>query len=511
MARSFTLFTLAAATAMVVLFAAGAMPASAEPASNFTPSAAPGVKQPPEVQEGFRLLSKGETTRAIRALETASRKYPELPTARVMMYEMFLQMKEPKAASLQLEEAVKMMPGDPEPYVILGNIAWQDQRVAEAAMDFDKAQQLLAQYTNAHRKKILEQQTMSGIAQVAESREDWKVAEARLQDLLKLAPEDLVAHQRLAHSLFWQGNAKDAYDVLKAAKKIDREIAGKNKTKEVILPPEAIMAQYYDQWEGPKSQTGNAEKWFKAALRLAPENLPTRQVVAIWALENGKIAFAKEQAEAALKIESDSRGTVGRMLRGQVALWEEDWPEAERNFKAAIDENPNDFAARKNLALALVEQNDPAKKQRALDYAEATYRDNKNDPDALSTLGWVHFRRNEFDQAGLFLDQAIKAIDRVVKAARGEMDSDIMRSGLNMPRAKAIDWKMDPDVATYVAHFLYHQDKKWQAKEILDTILETDRAFSMRPEAKDLYEKVKDEKNPEAAPATETPSHVYSS
>ena len=31
----------------------------------------------------------------------------------------------------------------------------------------------------------------------------------------------------------------------------------------------------------------------------APNDLPTRQVVADWALDNGKIAFAKEQAEAA--------------------------------------------------------------------------------------------------------------------------------------------------------------------------------------------------------------------
>ena len=41
---------------------------------------------------------------------------------------------------------------------------------------------------------------------------------------------------------------------------------------------------------------------------------------------------------------------------------------------------------------------------------KANYRDNKNkSPDALSTLGWVYFRRDEFDQAGLALDQAVKA------------------------------------------------------------------------------------------------------
>ena len=84
------------------------------------------------------------------------------------------------------------------------------------------------------------------------------------------------------------------------------------------------------------------------------------------------------------------------------------------------------------------------------------------------------------------------------------MDRNILTSG-GLHRGQAIDGTMDPDTATYVAHLLYHQDKKWQAKEILDTILKSDRAFSMRPEAEKLYEKVKDDKSPEAAPAAKTP------
>ncbi len=272
------------------------------------------------------------------------------------------------------------------------------------------------------------------------------------------------------------------------------------------------MAEYYDSFEAEmKPPTENAERWFRAAIRIAKDDLPTRQVVATWGLEHGKIAFAKEQAEAALRIESSdptkySGSTVGRMLRGQVALWEKDWPEAEKYFEKIVVEDGSNIAARKNLALALVEQNDPAKRQRALACAEANYDDNNKNPDALSTLGWVHFRRGEFNDASRFLDRAAKATDRAVKAAREkEMDRNILISGGLPPRVQAIDGKMDPDIATYVAHVLCHQDKKWQAKEILDTILKTDRAFSMRPEAEKLYEKVKDAKNPEGEPAAKTP------
>ena len=72
-------------------------------------------------------------------------------------------------------------------------------------MDFEKAQHLLARYNVVERKPAIAQQTVSGLALVAELREDWKEAEGRLRELLKLTPEALVARQRLARALFWQG------------------------------------------------------------------------------------------------------------------------------------------------------------------------------------------------------------------------------------------------------------------------------------------------------------------
>jgi tetratricopeptide (TPR) repeat protein len=399
------------------------------------------------------------------------------------MYQILSQLNQPNAAKFELERAAHTTPSDPEPFVILGNLALSERRVAEATADYEKAQALLASYPNAARKKIIETQTLSGIAQVAEVWEDWIGAEARLRKFLQLAPDDLLAHQRLARSLFWQTKVQDAYTVLKEGKQIDRENAKKPGVREQFLTPEAIMAQFYEQYETSGSTTGNAELWYNGALKNAKDDLATRLEVAKWALgKKGKLNMVKDQAEAALRIEAadnalppDQRkyagSTVGRMLRGLVALWEKDWPEAEKYFEKIILESPNDFGARNNIALALVEQNDLTKKKRALDYAEANYRDNKNNADALSTLGWVYFRRNEFDQAGLALDQAIKA------------------AGGNLTNA---------DTITYVAHILYHRDRKWETKALLEEILKSDRPFSMRPEAEKLYENVRDARKPDA-------------
>ncbi len=207
MARSFLSFTLTLAAATLILSAAGARSASAQPAAPPTasPAAAPVQKTYPEAQQALDLLLKNrDYPGAIKKLEEASRRYPELPSAHVLMYNILAQMNQANAARSELDVATQATPSDPEPYVILGNIALQERRVAEATLDFDKAKQLLASYTNADRKAAMEQQTKSGIALLAESRQDWQTAETLLRDLLKVAPEDLVAHQRLARALFWQ-------------------------------------------------------------------------------------------------------------------------------------------------------------------------------------------------------------------------------------------------------------------------------------------------------------------
>ena len=151
--------------------------------------------------------------------------------------------------------------------------------------------------------------------------------------------------------------------------------------------------------------------------------------------------------------------------------------EAEKYFQQVVITDPSNLGAKNNLALALVEQEDPTKKAKALAYADENYRANNgannNNADVLSTLGWVYFRCNHMDQAGMALDGAIKALGGNVLA--------------------------NPDTATYVAHVLYHKDQKYQAKQILENVLKNERPFSMKKEAQTLYEKVKDTPAPASA------------
>lgn len=337
-------------------------------------------------------------------------------------------------------------------------------------MDFEKATELLRTYANTDRKTDLEQQKFNGEIQLAETTENWKDAETHLRELAKAKADDFVVHQRLARSLCEQGKTVEAYEVLKKADKVGRDQAKGRRSP--FLAPETIVAMYSDH--------ENAEQWFGVICRNDWDDLGTREVIFRWALEKGKIAIAQEQAEAVCKIEAaDTSGPVRERtrngvqslkLRGVLAFWQKNWPTAEDCFQQVIVENPNDEFARNNLALALAEQESPAKRQQALVCAEATFRDDSGNPETLATMGWVLYRDGKFDRAATFLGEALKTAGR-------------------MP---------DPDLATYAAHSLFHQDKKWEAKEILENALKADRAFAMKPEAQRLYEKVKDAKRPEA-------------
>jgi tetratricopeptide (TPR) repeat protein len=497
MARYLFSFMVALATAAAVVGASSYL--SAQPAVSTTSSAAvPTPNQPdyPELREAMALLNQRDITGAKKKLIEAAQKYPKLPSADVMLYRVFAQNNQGNAARAMLELAATETRSDPEPWVIFAEIALNDGRLAEAELDFAKANQLLANYTNVDRKPIIQQQALSGMASVAERREQWAQAQQRLEEFLKESPNDIVALQRLARAKFWQTHVKEAYEDLKKAKQIDLENVAKNKGREQMLPAAAILAQYYDMYERRPEfkKSENAEKWFKYALDQAKDDLNLRAVVTVWALENGELSFAKEQATEARRIQEADRklpptqqkyadSNAGKMLSGFVAVWDKNWPEAEGYFKDVFLLAPNDFAVRNNLALALIEQPDQKKKEMALDYAYGNYqnnKDNNNAVEAASTLSWIYYKLEKYDLASA-------AMDAVLRATNGNVSN--------------------PDTATYLAHIFYHNDNghngfKYKAKQILDAIIKSKKPFSMKPEAQKLYDVVKDEKPPEASTPT---------
>ena len=190
MARRFLFSIVALATVAAVLGGTslcGSSSAFAQPALSTTGSAAPAIKPPDsdEMKLGDQSLRQRDMAGAFKHYEAASRQDPKLPSAYILMFYKLAQLNQVNLAKAWLDQAFLQTPSDPEPWVMIGDIALQERRLPEAEMDFAKANQLLGTYTNEAHKPMIQQAAFSGMVSVAESRQRWAQAQQRLEDFLR--------------------------------------------------------------------------------------------------------------------------------------------------------------------------------------------------------------------------------------------------------------------------------------------------------------------------------------
>ena len=410
-------------------------------------SGAAGEKQPsmPEITDAWKSFRDRDLDSAIKSLEAAVKKNPELSPVYVLLAQFYDAAQIPQGVLSALETQIQKDPDDPEAYILLAQVALKDRRVTEGELLFTKANTLVNKFDkNAKRKDNMQQVVASGLAQVYQAREDWASAKKYLEQWQKLDPKSSVALQRLAFVLFQQKDAPGALAKLKEAKTIDSK----------SMTPEATLALFYQQF-GDKD---NAKKWMASALTSAPNDLNTQLVAAQVALENGQLEEAQKRAAEALRIDMNS--LEAKNLRGLIALFQKDYKGAELNFEAAILKSPSNFSASNNLALALAEQKDESKRKRALEYATENVQKYKNSAEAASTYGWVLYKIGKIPEA-----------DKALQAA--------LSTG-----------NVQPDTAYYAAVVANESGRKEEAKKLLKAAIGSKGPFTMKQEATALSEQL---------------------
>jgi tetratricopeptide (TPR) repeat protein len=351
---------------------------------------------------------------ALRRWKEAENSNSDLPPAQLMMAKLYYRANMPTEGRKALEQAVVDAPDDPEAYMVLGMFAMQDGDVAKAEMMYRNANRLMSTFDkSAKRKESIRPAIYNGLAGVAEARRDWPWAQEVLEAWLRRDPANASAMQRLARCLFEQKNASGALEKLRAAAKADRD----------TLTPEATMAQFC-QDSGDRE---NAEKWMKAALAAAPNDLHTRLAVGQVAFEMGQLKYAQKQAIAAMQI--DPKSLEADFLRGMIALCQKDYQAAESYLESALSRSPKNISVTNDLALALVEQNDQRKRQRALELTEANMKRNPKSPVAASSYGMVLYRMGR-------LDDAEKALQVAAPIAVFDVDTAYVIALLSIDRGK---------------------------------------------------------------------------
>jgi tetratricopeptide (TPR) repeat protein len=383
-------------------------------------------------------------------LERARSNNPKLPPPGVMMGVLWLAVNQPGPARAELEDTAVKFPGDPEPYLILGDLAFQERRITEADVLFAKATELTRSFAeNAKRKRDFEIRCNAGSGAVAEARKQWPGAKQRLSAWLELDPDNASAHQRLGIVLFNLNDPQGALEQFREARKLDDK----------ALHPELAMARLYDE----AKQRDTAKKLLEQAVQSEPENAAVLLAASQWYLGHNDLPAATARADAALKI--DPRSLEAKLIRGSIARVARDPATAERLFSEAHVQSPGNFLASDSLALVLIASDDKSAQQRALEMAEANvamHREGSpNQVNALTTLAWVYYTLGRREDAEKILAQ-------------------ITQSN-----------RLTTDGAYYVAKLLADRGEKDRARKILEEVLANEAMFATRPDATELLETLK--------------------
>jgi tetratricopeptide (TPR) repeat protein len=385
-------------------------------------------------------------------LERARTNNAKLPPPGVMMAMLWLSVNQLGPARAELEDSAVKFAGDPEPYLMMGDLAFQDRRITDASVLFDKATVLTNEYVdNPKRKRDFEIRCAAGSAAVAEARKQWEVAQGHLTKWLELDPDNASAHQRMGIVLFQLNKPTEALQQFRDAKKLD----------EKAVQPELAMARLYD--DSKKRET--AKKLIDAAVQAAPKDPAVLLAAAQWFLGQNDLENAKKIADDALKL--DAKSLEGRVVRGAIARVARDYPTAEKYFYEAHVQSPGNFPASNSLALVLIESPDRDSQQRALEMAEANVAMHREGSpqqvNALTTLAWVYYKLGRREDAEKILAQ-------------------ITQNNL-----------LTTDGAYYVAKLLSDRGERDRAQKILEEVLANEPMFATRPDAQDLLAKLKKE------------------
>jgi len=383
-------------------------------------------------------------------LERAKSNNAKLPPPGVMMAMLWLSVNQLGPARAELEDCAVKFPKDPEPYLMMGDLAFQDRRVTDADMLFKEATRLTGEYTeNAKRKRDFDIRCNAGSAAVAEARKQWELAQKHLQAWIDLDPDNASAHQRMGIVLFQLSKPQEALEQFREAKKLDQK----------AVQPELAMARLYD--DAKKRDT--AKKLIEAAIKEAPKDPAVLLAASQWYLGQNDLERAKVIAEDALKL--DAKSLEGRVVRGAIARVARDYATAEKFFYDAHVQSPGNFPASNSLALVLIESDDKDSRQRALEMAEANvamHRENSpQQVNALTTLAWVYYRLGRREDAEKILAQITQ------------------------------NNALTTDGAYYVAKLLSDRGEKDRARKILEEVLANEPMFATRPDAVDLLAKLK--------------------
>lgn len=398
-------------------------------------------------QDAIDLFRQGDLQASRTQLQELEQQQPQLAPADVMYAKLAIALGRLDVGRAALEQAVIDDPDDPEAYIILGNLAFREQRLTYAQLSFSYAGLVLERYErNSLRKQDMEARITAGKAAVAEARRQWKTALTHLQSLIELDPKSADAHRRLAICQFNLKQYDEAIESFRQAHRLNQRLA----------LPEISMGLLYTAI----GEIDQARQLMQAAVEVADKDPLTLLAASNWALGIGDLELARSTAEAAVNL--DEASLAARLALATVARIDGKLDEAERLLTAVHMDDPNNFSAINQLALTLIAGEDETAHRKALAYAQLNSRAHSDrrqasGREAAVTMAWILFRLGHEAEAD-------KELNSIINAGT-----------------------LSDESAYYAARIFHARGNTDTAKAILARALARSAAFAHRDDAEKLF------------------------
>lgn len=278
-----------------------------------------------KMAQSFRLL--GETGRASAIYQKLVKDHPKLPGLREELTEMLLRSRDTKGAAEQLQELVRENPTNPQAYIYLGAIAYDERRFQDAVEHYRKALLLnpnLEQiYYDIAGAKIALDETREALDWLAQAEKRFKqsfigeffraVSYVRLKEYTNAIDHFTAAEvlgratdtNRLTHTFYFQFAAahERAGQIEEAERLFDKTLK--------MSPDFAEALNYLGyMWAERGTNLDRAHELIQRAVQLSPTNSAYLDSLAWVLFKQGKAREALPQMEQAIKLSEEPDATL---------------------------------------------------------------------------------------------------------------------------------------------------------------------------------------------------------
>jgi len=364
----------------------------------------------PEYIDGRRLesdvlLAKGDTKKAVDVLEHLDQTYPESPLIKYQLACAYLRNNNPNQAKAALDQAISINPNYDDAIL----------RLAEINLRSGHGETAIEPITNLLRKRPDLRSAAFLLAAAYGSLDRFDDAEAVIRNQVRLAPQDPQPHTALG-VIFRQAKrndeARQAFE--KAAELAPDNLWLVNQLVELDLldkhydaARQRIQRQFQKTPDLPAAHCLEAKiliaegKWdlaateLKKTLQLDPNFSSAYDLLVQTYIGTNKLSEAAAQLQAEASKDPDNASVL--LTLALVYERMESFPQARDAYQKLLSINPNYVPALNNLAYL------DAERLNDLDNAYELVRRARDlqgdDPAIADTLGWVLYKRGDYQQA----------------------------------------------------------------------------------------------------------------